>query len=127
MSVIRIEKKKRMAEVRIDSTSVRDNSLKFQELGLLVYLLDKSDDYAMRPDVLARERGVSRASIYNYLRGLIQAGYVERIMHKQQVSKGRWKTISIYQVFETKEMCQEYKDLVKFGKPDMENIVQFDR
>ncbi len=123
MGVIRINKKRRDPFVQVDSKTVSDPTISLQELGLLTFLLNKSDNYEFRAEVLARERRISKAQIYRVLNKLIAAGYVHRIMVTIHVSKGRFDRDSRYQVFETREMCQEYKDQIQFGRGEVENEV----
>ncbi len=123
MGVIRITKKRRDPFVQIDLKTVCDSSISLQELGLLTHLLSKDDDYDFHVDVIARERNLSTRQIYRILDRLIKAGYVNRILHRIQTKKGLWKSDSRYQVFETSEMCQEYKDRIQFGRGEIENEV----
>ncbi len=123
MGVIRITKKERAAFVQIDLKTVCDSSISPQELGLLTYLLSKKDDYEFRVSVIARERNLSERQVYRILDRLIKAGYVHRILHRIQTKQGRWRSISRYEVFELREMCQEYRDRIKFGRPEVENEV----
>ncbi len=123
MGVVRITKKRRDPFVQVDLKTVCDASVSLQELGLLTYLLSKKDDYEFRVEVIARERKISKAQIYRVLNKLIAAGYIHRILITIHISKGRFNRESRYQVFETREMCQEYRDQIRFGRGEAENEV----
>jgi len=63
----------------IPNALVNDTRLRWNDLGLLVYLLSKPDTWSVRVDVLVKERSIGRDAVYGILKRLRDAGYAKLI------------------------------------------------
>lgn len=110
--IIRI-KHKRKSFLTVDAGTIKDSSLDLQSLGLLVFLLNKPEDWDVRPKELAKERKECEATIYRILKKLITTGYIYRVYETPKLPDGRIRSFSIYYVFESKQECQVFQDSMK--------------
>lgn len=92
---------------------INDSRLRWSDLGLLVYLLSKPESWAVRVDVLVKERGIGKDAVYEVLRRLRECGYARFIKY----SDGKTEWI-IYDEPNPEKPDQENPDL---EKPDQEN------
>lgn len=72
----------------INNDLINDDRLDWKEIGLLVYLLSKPNNWQVCPVHLAKQRKTGRDGIYTILKSLRNAGYVE--MQKQADGKTDW-------------------------------------
>lgn len=86
MAVIRVAKRARFTSV--DRETIRDSRLSFRARGLLVWLLDKPDDFRVRSEQIADHASEGRDAVRTALRELEQLGYLERT--KSRGEGGRW-------------------------------------
>lgn len=98
--------------------AAQDTSLTYEAAGLLWYLLSKPDTWNVIPSTLLRKgegkkHGTSRGRIYKLLNELIGAGYIERIIVRDE--RGRMADVE-YVIHESPSA--EFQDTVK---PDAVN------
>lgn len=91
MTTIRVERRWRYTTV--DREPVNDERLSFRARGVLVWLLDKPDDWTVDAAAISRAGTEGRDAIRAVLRELEAAGYLER--RKVQGPNGRWRTESV--------------------------------
>jgi len=116
-NIIRVDHSRENPYLQVCRKTIRDPDLDLQALGLLTFLLDKPDDWRVRPEAIAKERKVARATIYRILMRLIRAGYVHREIIKR-TKDGRFQTGSIMTIFEDKTYRREWEDSQKFRRVD---------
>ena len=73
MSIIRIKHSQNYTVVPNDL--LNDKRLKWQDIGLLVYLLSKPSDWSVNVEALANEKGTGKDCIYSTLKRLREYGY----------------------------------------------------
>ena len=100
-------------DLQICRKTIRDPKLDLQGKGLLIFLLDKPNDWRIRPDALAKELGMGVATIYRIINRLIKVGYVHREILKRE-KDGTFSTGCIYIVFEDREYRREWADQQQF-------------
>jgi hypothetical protein len=88
MTTIRVADRERFTAV--DRRTVNDSNLSFRARGILIWLLDKPNDWRVDSDQIGREGGEGRDAIRTALRELLDAGYIVR--HKENGPDGRWST-----------------------------------
>lgn len=81
----------------------------------MIFLLDKPDDWRIRPDALAKELKVGRDTVYRLLKRLIDAGYIHRDLIKRN-HEGKFQTGAVYIIFEESDERQEYTDKSEFER-----------
>jgi len=91
---------------QINNDMVNDNTLSFQDIGLLVFMLTKEENWTVLPKKLAEEKNCSLKSIYCTLKILQKSGYVK----KQRTKEGFVHWI----VFGTNDVS---KQLLEISKP----------
>lgn len=77
MSIIR--NKRTSNFTTIPNSLINDHCLRWNDLGLLVYLLSKPETWTVRVDVLVKERGIGKDAVYEILKRLREAGYARLI------------------------------------------------
>lgn len=92
---------------RMARITAQDAELSYDALGVIAYLLSKSDGWCIQPSDLER-CACGRDKTYKILRELIDKGYMDRIIHRD--AKGRTEAVE-YVLYE--------KPLPE--KPDMDN------
>ena len=80
MTVIR--RKRRSNFAVIPNSIANDRRLKFEELGLLIYLLSKPDDWSVHVNELKKRGKVGRDKIYKILKRLVELRYMHRVRTK---------------------------------------------
>jgi predicted transcriptional regulator len=85
---------------------------------LLVFLLDKPDNWRIRPEAMAKELNVGVATVYRILDRLITSGYVHREVIRRN-KNGTYQCGALYTVFEDKNERQEWADRQKFSEKDV--------
>lgn len=88
MTTIRVERRQRFTTV--SRKLVNDNRLSFRALGLLVWLLDKPDDWRVNSTQIANQCVEGRDAVRSAMAELERCGYLTR--QRIQGSKGRWCT-----------------------------------
>lgn len=74
----------------VDRRTINDEALSFRARGVLVWLLDKPEDWEWRSDTIALVGAEGRDAIRAAVRELEEHGYVER--RRVQGESGRWLT-----------------------------------
>ena len=90
MTTFRVARRSRYAV--IDRATANDDTLSFRARGVLLWLLDKPDDWRCDSEVIARAGTEGREAVRTALRELEGAGYLRR--EKVRSEKGRWVTVT---------------------------------
>ena len=114
-NIIRVEHSKERPFVVLSTEMVRDPNLDLQCKGMLAFLLAKPDNWQIRPENLVKELKECRATVYNIINKLIDAGYIYREVIRARNEDGTFKTASMYIVFEDKAERQAYIDRGRFN------------
>lgn len=88
MSTIRVAKRQRFTTV--DRRAVNDERLSFRARGVLVWLLDKPDDWRFSSETLAAQAPEGRTAIRSALKELREAGYLRTTKYRDE--HGRFHT-----------------------------------
>jgi hypothetical protein len=88
LSTIRVARRARFTTV--DRTTVNDQRLSFRARGILVWLLDKPDDWRCNADEIARAGQEGRDAVRTALNELLHLGYIRR--ERYQNHQGHWQT-----------------------------------
>ena len=88
MTTIRVAKRDRYTSV--DRRTVNDDRLSFRARGILIWLLDKPDDWRCDSDQIAAAAKEGRDAVRTALNELAAAGYIVR--HKDRDERGQWAT-----------------------------------
>lgn len=91
MTTLRVERRQRFTTVHRDT--VNDSSLSWQARGLLIWLLDKPDDWRVNSTQIEHEAPNGREAVRAALRELERGGYIERKQGHDRL--GRWFTESV--------------------------------
>lgn len=91
MSTFRVAHRTRFTTV--DRTTVNDKTLSFRARGILIWLLDKPDDWRCGAEQIAAAGGEGREAVRSALRELEQAGYLRR-ERVQDKATGQWTTMT---------------------------------
>lgn len=113
-SIIRVQHDADCPYLTVSKATVRDHYVSFEARGFLMFLLAKPDDWQIRPEQLAEECGLHRATIYRLLRKLISAGYVRREDIQRRKPDGTFDSAALYTVFEDRKMAELYDLPVPF-------------
>lgn len=95
MTTIRVIRRQRFTT--IDRETVNDGRLSFRARGILVWLLDKPDDWRCNADDIAAQTTEGRDAVRSALRELQALDYIVR--RREQNELGHWVTVT--DVFET--------------------------
>lgn len=124
MSTVRIQKSKENPYVQIDRNKIirnhkapagYQNAYWMSCRMLLIVLLDKPDDWKVYVEQLAEEIGISRDTVYGYLKCLISAGFCSRTIERNE--KGQIiKDSSNYIVYEDGNAPFETQFIKKNGE-----------
>ncbi len=87
INIVRATKDREHPYVMVRRATVDGSSLTFEERGLLIYILGKSDNWQVQIKDLMREGSIGRDKAYNLVNGLIEKGYAERI--EERASSGK--------------------------------------
>ena len=74
--------------------------LSLEERGFLTYLLEKPDDWALRPQEIAKELGLHPATVYRLFERLINKRFVVRKDIKDTSPTGLIRQASLYYIHE---------------------------
>lgn len=88
MTTYRVERRQRFTTV--NRAAVNDHRLSFRARGVLVWLLDKPDDWRVDSVQIASATTEGRDAVRTALRELETLGYIERYRHHGE--RGRWVT-----------------------------------
>lgn len=91
MTTIRVERRRRFTT--IDRKTINDSSLSFRARGLLIWLLDKPDDWRCNSEQIASEGKEGRDAVRAALAELQRAGYLTR--QRVCAGRGRWVTETV--------------------------------
>lgn len=91
MSTIRVRRRSRFTTIHRDT--INDDQLSFRARGVLVWLLDKPDDWSCSSEQIARSGGEGRDAIRSALAELESAGYLQRA--RVRGPSGRWVTETV--------------------------------
>jgi predicted transcriptional regulator len=101
--IVRVQHDKDCPYLMVSKTTVQDTSISFEARGFLAFLLSKPDDWRIRPEELAKETKLNRATIYRLIKKLREAGYINRVdIIKRNDSGTIYTSTSIYTVYENK-------------------------
>ena len=89
MTTIRVATRKRFTQV--DRECVNDDRLSYRARGVLIWLLDKPDDWRTNSEAIARAGAEGRDAIRKALQELEDCGYLLR--EKLRDDLGKWTTI----------------------------------
>ncbi|CAL9326808.1 hypothetical protein [Streptomyces sp. SudanB91_2054] len=104
--------KRRTPFVIIESATVRDTRLKYADLGLLTYLLDQSDDWAVRSEQLCQGEGrEGRDAIRKSLHRLASFGYYR--LERRRLRDGKTAMGTAISDHPVEQWADDY---VTFGK-----------
>jgi len=95
----------------IENKLIYDGSLDWRELGLLVFLLSKPDNWSISMTHLAKQKQTGKSGIESALKKLQEAGYVS----KQRQSTGN---VDWY-IYDEPQLDKQYKEKPQLEKPDM--------
>lgn len=84
MSIVRASRKD--TYTNIDNKLINDPALDWKDLGLLVFLLSKPDNWSINAEHLAKQRKLGKDGIYSGLKAICNAGYAS----KKPNPKGGW-------------------------------------
>lgn len=137
--IIRVKKDKNNPFVRIDRRVFEDERLRWEDKGLLGYLLSRDDDWIVlvKKDLIKRSPN-GRDAVYKILKRLIKFGYLERVKVYKNGKIDHWE----YQITELPYLGKQLplptpgpkkknrfphqtkksKDLLP-EKPDIENLL----
>lgn len=88
MTTIRVSKRTRFTV--IDRATVNDADLSYRARGVLLWLLDKPDDWQTDSNAIARAGKEGRDAVRAALKELQTCGYLAR--ERKQVEHGKWVT-----------------------------------
>jgi len=111
MATLRVAKRERFTVV--NRSTVNDDNLSFRARGILVWLLDKPDDWTCNSETLAAQGKEGRDAIRTALAELEEHGYLER--NKRQDDKGQWSTEWV--IHETPDAGKPVAGSPVLGKP----------
>lgn len=94
MTTIRVARRARFTTV--DREAVNDERLSFRARGILIWLLDKPDDWRCNSDEIAAQSTEGRDAVRTALRELMALDYIRRT--REQDAGGHWHTVTV--VFE---------------------------
>ena len=94
---------------------INDSRLKWNDLGLIVYLLSKPESWSVRVDVLVKERGIGRDAVYAILKRLRDFGYARLIKY----SNGSTEWTIFDEPIDANE--QSSNNVIHLNDPDQEN------
>jgi DNA-binding transcriptional ArsR family regulator len=114
VAIIRVQHDLHKPFLMVSRELLADTHIDLQAKGLLIYMLDKPDDFSVRPEVLARELKVSRPTVYRLLAKLRDAKYVNRTDIHRRKSDGTFDSTSIYDVFENRKDAEIWDERVPF-------------
>jgi hypothetical protein len=108
----------------IPNSVAEDARLTFEARGVLCYLLAKPNNWQVSVDDIRKAGGIGRDKVYRILKELLDAGYLRRVIHRDQTGK---VTETEYTVFD--EPIRDEKPLPEkpdtaepeAGEPDTDN------
>jgi hypothetical protein len=86
VTAIRVARRDRYTA--IDRRTINDETLSFRARGILIWLLDKPDDWRVDSEQIAAAAKEGRDAVRTALNELVTAGYIVRI--KEQDDRGHW-------------------------------------
>lgn len=98
--------------------TAQDKTLSYDALGMLNYLLSKSDNWEVIPSDLER-KGCGRNKVYNTLNELIAAGHIERVYHRDD--KARITKVEYIVHEKTLLPTKQEMEKQEVENPEMEN------
>ncbi len=106
MTTVRTMHDKTNPYVIINKQSLWDKNLSLEAAGLWGRLLSRPDDWEVNVPEIAQSCGVGKDKIYRIFNELLTAGYVIRIQNRNK--SGRVAGFG-YFIFESKELCEQFK------------------
>jgi len=100
---------------QINNYMVNNKTLSFQDVGLLVFLLTKDENWTVLPKKLAEEKNCSLKSIYCSLKILQKSGYVK----KQRTKEGFVHWI----IFGTNDVSKQRHEIAKSKTPQSHKAI----
>lgn len=109
MSIIRTKHDRQNPYVMINRSSLWDDNLSLEAIGLWARLLSRPDDWTIHADELARKCKLNPRTIHKYLNELIDHGYCFRMQARVEGRRQGVFADVEYVVFETKQTPEELK------------------
>lgn len=101
-------------------STAQDDSLSFEALGMMTYLLSKPDDWEIRVDDLARQDGCNEKRIYRIINQLVDAGYmIPRKRIRNQDGTFGWTPYTLYERPKIQQI-EPYPPNPQVDKPHMD-------
>uniref|UniRef100_A0A6M3XRL6 Uncharacterized protein n=1 Tax=viral metagenome TaxID=1070528 RepID=A0A6M3XRL6_9ZZZZ len=85
-TILRVEKNKDNPYVMINKGLAQDPNLSAKEKGIMFYVLSLPDDWQIHVSELVKHFSDGKGSIYNGIKGLIETGYIERVIHRESAT-----------------------------------------
>src|SRR5262245_974563 len=76
----------------VDQQVINDDRLSFRARGILLWLLDKPDNWSCRSEAIIDAGKEGRDAVRSALQELLEAGYLQR--QRVQDEKGHWSTVT---------------------------------
>ncbi len=86
-TIIRKAKNKDNPYVMINKALAQDPALSAKEKGIMFYILSLPDDWEIHVSELVKHFSDGRTAIYGGISGLIDKGYIQRIIHRDATGK----------------------------------------
>lgn len=93
--------------VQVDRFLIQDENLSLQAKGLASYLLSLPKSWNVNLALVAKKLNISKASLYKYLKELINNGYLQKINFRDE--KGYLTKESLY-IFENAKQNDTFKE-----------------
>lgn len=107
MCIVRVQHNRKNPYVIIDKTSLWDENLSLEAVGLWSRLLSRPDDWHIRVTELTKSCGCGKEKINRILNELISNGYAYRYQTREKGKFREYETL----VFETKQTAEDIKEM----------------
>lgn len=97
-NIFRVKKNKNNPFVQMYKQPINNENLSFKAKGILAYLLSKPDDWQVYEVDLQKHATDGKTSISNGIKELIEAGYIEREMKRNEKGQFRGYEYRVYEV-----------------------------
>lgn len=87
--------------LRVDYSTVRDETLSFEARGLLIFLLSMTDDWEFSIKGISRQTNTSERSVMRIIKELKEAGYITQ--EKRKDARGHFNSYT-WHIYETAEL-----------------------
>ena len=116
--ILRAPHDKTSPYLKLSMETIRDLSHDRRDLGMLVVLLAKPDDWQLRPDQLAEELKIGLTATHKALKRLIEAGFIVMADIRRRLPDGTFEEGSVNaRVDETlRRLMETARELMKEEK-----------